>query len=94
MKGSNKNTLNLMAYVAFIAVALLIVINNLLPLLGITVGGTLKNVLETFKNVLVLLVLGIMAFNFTTNCAKWIKILYWIALVIFIAGTAILWVVV
>lgn len=94
MKGSNKNVLNLMAYIAFIVVALLIVVNNLFPLMGITIGGTLWNVLETVKNVLILLVLGIMAFNFTSGQAKWVKILYWVALVIFIVGTIILWVVI
>ena len=94
MKGQNKNVLNLMAYIAFIVVALLIVVNNLFPLMGITIGGTLWNVLETVKNVLILLVLGIMAFNFTSGQAKWVKILYWVALVIFIVGTIILWVVI
>ena len=94
MKGPNKNVLNLMAYIAFIVVALLIVVNNLFPLMGITIGGTLWNVLETVKNVLILLVLGIMAFNFTSGQAKWVKILYWVALVIFIVGTIILWVVI
>lgn len=94
MKGSNKNVLNLMAYIAFIVVALLIVVNNLFPIMGIIIGGTLWNVLETVKNVLILLVLGIMAFNFTSGQAKWVKIIYWVALVIFVVGTVILWVVI
>ena len=93
MKGSNNSALKAMAYIAFIVIAVLIVVNNLFPLMGITIGGPIKNTLETVKNVLVLLVLGIMAFNFASGCAKWVKVLYWIALVIFIAGTIILWVV-
>ncbi len=88
MKGSNKSALNVMAYIAFIVIAILIVINNLLP--GFA-GETLIKILETAKNVLVLIVLGIMGFNFASGSAKWVKIIYWIALVIFVAGTIILW---
>ena len=93
MKGSNNNsTLKAMSYIAFVVIALLIVVNNLFPLIGISITGPITNILETTKNVLILLILGIMAFKFATGCAKWVKVVYWIALVIFIAGTVILWV--
>ena len=91
MRGSNKNALNVMAYIAFVVIALLIVINNLFPIMGIIIEGTINNILETAKNALVLIVLGIMSFNFASNSAKWVKITFWIALVVFIAGTVILW---
>ena len=91
MKGSNKGVLNVMAYVAFIVIALLILINNFLPIIGITIAGQIKNVLVTIQNVLVLIVLGVMSYKFAMNNAKWIKIVYWIAFVIFVTGTIILW---
>ncbi|MBR2498200.1 MAG: hypothetical protein IKB67_00575 [Clostridia bacterium] len=87
----NKNILNVMSYIAFVIIALLILMNNLLPLIDVTIGPKIKNVLETVQNLLVLIVLGVLSYKFTLSSAKWIKVLYWIALIIFIAGTVILW---
>ena len=80
-----------MSYIALVIIALLILMNNLLPLIDVTIGPKIKNVLETVQNLLVLIVLGVLSYKFTLSSAKWIKVLYWIALIIFIAGTVILW---
>lgn len=88
---SNNGALRVMAYIAFVVIALLILVNNLFPLMEIVITGPITNILETVKNVLILIILGIMAFKFTIGCAKWVKIIYWISLVIFITGTVILW---
>ena len=90
MKGS-KGALNVMAYIAFIVIALLILINNFLPVIGVIIDVKITNVLTTVQNVLVLIVLGILSYKFAMNSAKWVKIVYWIALVVFVTGTIILW---
>ena len=55
MKESNKNFLNVLSYVAFLTIALLLAITNFLPLIGVVIKGTIVNFLETLKNVLILI---------------------------------------
>lgn len=91
MKSSNKNTLNTLSYVALIIVALLMLINHVLPLVGLDIGGPLVNVLETIKNVFVLMVIGISAYNFLPGRAKWVSVLFWVAIIVYVVGTILLW---
>ena len=93
MKNSNKSIMNVLSYVAFLTVALLLAISKFLPLIGVSeIKGTLINVLETIQNVLILIIIGVLASRFAFNQgAKWIKVLYWIALAIFILGTVLIW---
>lgn len=91
MKSSNKNTLNTLSYVALIIVALLMLINHVLPLVGLDIGGPLVNVLETIKNVFVLIVIGISAYNFLPGRAKWVSVLFWVAIIVYVVGTILLW---
>lgn len=91
MKSSNKNTLNTLSYVALIIVALLMLINHVLPLIGLDIGGPLVNVLETIKNVFVLMVIGISAYNFLPGRAKWVSVLFWVAIIVYVVGTILLW---
>lgn len=91
MKNSNKNVLNMLAYVAMIIFALLLLIGNVLPVIGLNIGGTLISVLNTVQNVLILIVVGVSAYGFVQGRAKWINILYWIALVVFVVGTVFYW---
>ena len=87
MKTSNNNLLNMLSYVAMIIFALLLLISNVLPAIGLNIGGTLINALNTVQNILILIVVGVSAYNFIQGKAKWINVLYWIALVAFIVGT-------
>lgn len=92
MNNSNKTLLNTLSFVALAIIALLILLCNILPLLGVTIGGPVINALETVKNILILIVIGICAYNFTVGKAKWIKILFWISVLIFVVGTVFIWV--
>ncbi|MBE5749987.1 MAG: hypothetical protein E7346_03885 [Clostridiales bacterium] len=92
MKSSNKNTLNTLSYVALIIVALLILIENVLPLIGINeIKGPLISVLKTVRNMFVLIVIGISAYNFLPGRAKWVSVLFWVAIIVYVVGTILLW---
>ncbi len=95
MKTSNKNFINLLAYCSLIIVALLMFVDKLLPVVGVQIqGGGLGiffNILRTISNVFTVIILGISAYNFAENNKKWIKILFWIAVVVFIVATVLLW---
>ena len=91
MKNSNKNILNTLSYLALIIVALLLLVNNILPAIGIDVSGPFFNVLGTIKEMFVLIVIGIAAYNFTSGKAKWITILFWIAIIVYIVSVMFYW---
>lgn len=92
MKKSNKNFLNVLSYVALILIALLLAITNLLPVIGVNISGPLVNALKTVQNVLILIIIGVSAYNYAfRQGAKWIKVLFWISIVIFVVGTVLLW---
>ena len=92
MKSTNKNILNTLSYVALVLLAVLLFVSKLLPVVGVTIEGTFINILDTAKNILVLVVIGISAYNFTINRARWITVLYWTAVLVFAVGTVLLWV--
>ena len=93
MKNTEKNVnlLNLMAFVALIIVAVLIVVNKFLPIVGIETKGAFFNVLETIQLLFTIIIIGISAYNFVANKGKGLKITYWVAVVFFIASIVLLW---
>lgn len=93
MKNTEKNVniLNLMAFVALIIVAVLIVVNKLLPVIGIETKGPFFNALETIQLLFTIIVIGISAYKFVANKSKTWKIIYWICVVLFIASIVLLW---
>ena len=91
MKNSNTNILSMLSYVAMIILALLLLISNVLPMIGLNIGGAFINVLNTIQNVLVLIVVGVSAYNFVQGRAKWVNVLYWVAVIVFIVGTVFFW---
>ncbi len=66
--------------------ALLIFIDNILPLVGVTVGGTVFNVLRLIKDLALLFGIVFGAYSFASAHGKTWKIIFWIALIIYIAG--------
>ncbi len=90
MKGS-KHILNVISYVALVIVALLLIISTGLPLVGIIISGPIINLLSTIKEIFVLIVIGVSAYNFASNNKKWVKVLFWISIVVFIVATVLLW---
>lgn len=90
MKNSGKNILNTLSYIALIIVAFLLFARWLSPI--ISLGGAVTKVLETLQNILILIVIGISAFNFSNSSnRKWVKIVFWVAVAIFVVGTVLLW---
>ena len=92
MKTSNKNILNLMAYVALILIAFFVLIQNLLPAIGVDIGGAIINIIKTIEEVLILLVIAFTAYNFVQGKKKAWKIIYWIAIALFIVGVIFIWI--
>ena len=92
MKNSNKNLLNILSFVALVIIALLLAIENLLPLIGVELRGTLINVLNTVKNIFIMIVVGVSAFNFVSNRAKWLRLFFWIAILIIAVATVLMWI--
>ncbi len=93
MKPENKKFINILAFVSLILVAFFIFLDNLL---GITIDGDgwvviLLNALRTLSNILTLVIIGIAAYKFAENNRKWIKIVYWVAVAIFVAATVLIW---
>lgn len=91
MKNSDKNILNILSYFALAIIALLLVVEYILPLIGIQLQGTLLNILNSVKNLFILIVVGINGYAFTEGKAKWIKILFWVAIVVIIVCTVLMW---
>lgn len=93
MKNTEKNVniLNLMSFVALVIVAILVVVNQLLPVVGIETTGPFFNVLATVEKLFTIIVIGISAYNFVANKGKGLKITYWIAVALFIAGIVLIW---
>jgi len=89
---SNVNILNLLSYISLVIVALLIFLTKLLPLVGLEVGGTLINVLDTVKEIFVIIVIGVNSYRFVVGKAKWLNIVYWISVVLFVASVVLIWI--
>lgn len=82
---------NFMAFVGFIIIALLEVLSLIDSL--ITFGPVILNLLNTIKNVCVLVVVGVFAWRFVADKGKGLKITYFIALAVFVVFTVLMWVV-
>ena len=90
--GKNVNILNLMAFIGVIIIAVLEVFGFLARHDILTVGGTLVNFLDTLKNICILLVIGITAYNFVSGRSKGWLITYIIAICIIILATVFIWI--
>ncbi len=93
MKNTEKNVniLHLMSFVALVIVAILVVVNKLLPIVGVNTSGPFFYALETIEKLFTLIVIGISAYNFVANKSKALKITYWVSVAVFIAGVVLIW---
>ncbi len=91
MQNKNKKTFEAIAYITLVILALLVLVNNLLPLVGVNITGTLMHILDTVSHALTLLIISVLAFAFIQNKGKAWVVIYWIAIAIFIAGVVLLW---
>ncbi|MBD5636903.1 MAG: hypothetical protein HDP28_03655 [Clostridia bacterium] len=74
------------SYVALIIAGILIFIYNLLPLVGVELHGKILGALELAKNLALLVGIGFGAYAFTRGKKIWVAVLFWIALVLYIAS--------
>ena len=91
MKKTNKNVINLLAFSALIIVAVLIVVNNLLPIIGVEMTGPFFRLLSTIEKIFSIIVIGLAAYNFVAGKTKAIKIVYWVAVALFVVGIVLVW---
>lgn len=87
----NVNVLNLMSFVALVIVAVLVVVNKLLPVVGVNTTGPFFHALETVEKLFTIIVIGISAYNFVAKKGKAIKITYWVSVALFVAGVVLIW---
>lgn len=91
-KNGKDKIINFTAFFALAVIALLIVIENFFPIIGIKITGTFVSVLRTLQSVLILLTLGIAGYNFVKDKKKGWKIAYWIIVGIFVAAIVLIWI--
>ena len=76
MKKETKDLLKTISYLALIIFALLLAVERILPLVGISLQGVLLYVLDTIKNIFIIIVIGVNAYSFVEGKADWVKWLY------------------
>ena len=91
MKSENKNILSLFAFIALITLAILEVLTGLNSIGVELFGGTILSLLNTIKNICVVIVIGILAYNFVAGKKKGFIITYWICVAIFVVATVLMW---
>ncbi len=92
MKKETKDLLKTISYLALIIFALLLAVERILPLVGISLQGVLLYVLDTIKNIFIIIVIGVNAYSFVEGKADWIKWLYWIAIIVIVVATVLMWI--
>ncbi|MBO4251451.1 MAG: hypothetical protein J5911_02180 [Clostridia bacterium] len=90
---NNVNILNLMAFIGVILVALLEIFSLSFVRDLISLGPTLEHLLNTVKNVCIMLVIGFTAYNFVKGKGKGWLIIYIIAMSIILIATILAWIV-
>ena len=76
-------------FISFVALSLIAV---LMLIGGLLTGSLLGQILETVRNALILLVVGVSAYKFIVGKPTWIKIVYAVSIVVLILGTVFVWV--
>ncbi len=74
------------SYIALIIAAVLIFVCNLLPLIKVQVDWAGWGYLNLIKEIALLIGIGFGAYAFTRGKKIWVAVLYWIALVLYIAS--------
>jgi len=83
---ARNDLVRLCCYIALVLSGVLLIITNVLPLIfdGLR-GGTLVNVLDMIKNIALLLGIVFAAYSFARSHGKTTTIIFWIALVLYVA---------
>ena len=83
--------INFIAFLSLLIVATLFVAKGVLPHLGVTLTDMVINILDTIRSVFILIIVGVFSYRFTKGKAKWVKILFWISIAVYVAGTVLIW---
>lgn len=83
---ARRDFINLCCYIALGLAALLIFINNVLPLIGAEITGKLPAVLNLIKDIALLLGIAFGGWRFTRAHGKAWVIIYWIAVALYVAS--------
>lgn len=86
----NSNLLSLIAFVSLFIFAVLQVVSLVDSI--VKIDGPFMYILETIKNLGIILVFGITAWNFVANKKKGWKVTYWICIGIFAATILGMWI--
>ena len=83
---ARRDFIKLCCYITLILAAVLIFVNNLLPLIGVDVAGPFFRVLELIKDIALLLGIVFGAWSFARAHGKTWVIIFWIAVVLYVAS--------
>ncbi len=86
---NNKEMLPFFSFVALVFIALLVLVNSILPHIGIIIDGLVFRIISLIKDVLVLFVVGALAYTFIKPKTKAWVITYWVSIIIFVAALVI-----
>lgn len=88
---NNKMFFNFLAFISLFLIAVIALINVILPMVGIEIQGTLINILEMVEKFIGLVVIAYFAYPYVKgkNSKGW-KIAYIIAMLLFIASIVLL----
>ncbi|MGN0823207.1 MAG: hypothetical protein ACI4NG_05485 [Candidatus Gallimonas sp.] len=83
---AKRDLIKLCCYVALILAAVLILISNVLPLIGLNINGKFINALKLIKDIALLLGIVFGAYTFARSKGKAFWIIFWIAVVVYVAS--------
>ena len=83
---ARRDFIKICCFVTLLLAAVLIFVDNLLPLVGVDVSGMLFNVLRLIKDIALLLGIVFGAYSFARAHGKTWVIIFWIAVALYVAS--------
>lgn len=83
---ARRDFIKLCCFVTLLLAAVLIFVQNLLPLVGVDVSGALFNVLRLIKDIALLLGIAFGAYSFARAHGKTWVIVFWVAVALYVAS--------
>jgi hypothetical protein len=82
----NKKFLYLSAFVVLVLAAFFVLISDIFPKIGLNISGTTISILQLIEEIALISAIAVGAFIFTKGKGTFIKVVYWVALGIYIVG--------
>mgnify|MGYP000037625634 CR=1 FL=1 len=83
---ARRDFINLCCFIALGLAALLIFINNVLPMIGVQITGKLPSILNLIKDIALLLGIAFGGWRFVSGRGKAWIIIYWVAIALYVAS--------